>query len=404
MDPTNPLFYVILMAGCVLLGQGIARTSKFYAKETEPPAGGAGRYEALDGLRGFLALGVFFHHSVIYYFWFHTDVWDHPPSTLYDLLGANSVAAFFMITGFLFWSKAIRGGARIKPLDLYWNRFRRIAPMCFFSVGAVLMLVAGVSRFQIVEPPWEIVRQVARCLTLGFCQLPHVNQVPTASINASVFWTLRLEWIFYLALPVTAYFATPKRFAVLAAATLAVIAAIAASGAGAFSDLVRFPVNFLCGMAIAHLVASAPLGKYLTSKVLTLVVLVPLVIAPLFSRVDRHLVNLALMFLPFLAVALGNDFFGLLRTRGAKVLGTISYSVYLMHGIVLYAVLRSVNMVFPVKDMSVLTYWALIAVCGVIVVMACSLTYRFVEKPFLAGKSRRPSPAAAVAPEAAGSP
>ena len=33
----------------------------------------SGRYETIDGLRGFLALGVFIHHAYIWYFFIHQN-------------------------------------------------------------------------------------------------------------------------------------------------------------------------------------------------------------------------------------------------------------------------------------------------------------------------------------------
>jgi peptidoglycan/LPS O-acetylase OafA/YrhL len=407
MDPASPLFYVVMMAGFVVLGQIVTRYSKFYARETGPASGG--RYEALDGARGFLALGVFFHHAVIYYFFFKTGLWTFAPTSLYAELGSTSVAVFFMITGFLFWSKAIRGGARMKAQDLYVNRVRRIVPMCLFSIVMVLCVVAVISGFHLVDSPWNVAGQVIQCLTLGLTQLPTVNGVAAGDINAWVLWTLQLEWIFYLALPVTAFFATPRRFIPLFALGMAavigftVVVAIVAPPGIFMARTVASLANFLCGMAAAHIVASVPQGRLLTTRAVTLGLLVPLAVLPAFFEPGHVLRNTAMAFLPFLAIAFGNDYFGILRTRGAKFLGSISYSVYLMHGIVLYCVLHAVDSVAPIADMGVPAYWGLIGACGVIVVAVCGMTYRWIEKPFIAGKRLPPvAPPAATTAAAAG--
>ena len=42
-----------------------------------------GRFAAIDGLRGYLALCVFLHHSCIWFFYFKTGQWKVPPSNLY---------------------------------------------------------------------------------------------------------------------------------------------------------------------------------------------------------------------------------------------------------------------------------------------------------------------------------
>ena len=76
------------------------------------------RFSSLDGLRGYLALAVFLHHSAIWYFYLRSAAWALPPSRLYTHFGQSSVALFFMITSLLFWSKIMDG--RDRPVD--WLR------------------------------------------------------------------------------------------------------------------------------------------------------------------------------------------------------------------------------------------------------------------------------------------
>lgn len=68
------------------------------------------RFHSIDGLRGFLALGVLFHHSVITYFYYLKGSWDVPPSRLATFFGQGGVAMFFMVTAFLFWNRALTEG------------------------------------------------------------------------------------------------------------------------------------------------------------------------------------------------------------------------------------------------------------------------------------------------------
>ncbi|RWT42584.1 hypothetical protein DN619_17865 [Klebsiella michiganensis] len=52
-------------------------------------------------------------------------------------------------------------------------------------------------------------------------------------------------------------------------------------------------------------------------------------------------------FLFFMLVVLGNDLFGVLSLFSSKILGKISYSIYLLHGVVIYSlffVLFDINM------------------------------------------------------------
>ena len=53
------------------------------------------RVETLDGLRGFLALAVFFHHGALYHTFIQDGLWRPPPDRFYALLGPFGVALFF---------------------------------------------------------------------------------------------------------------------------------------------------------------------------------------------------------------------------------------------------------------------------------------------------------------------
>ena len=88
-------------------------------------------------------------------------------------------------------------------------------------------------------------------------------------------------------------------------------------------------------------------------------------------------------FLVFLSFVYGNNLFGLLKMPAAKFLSTLSYSIYLLHGIVLYFILRGVNILYPITSLSPLAYWTVILFSGVIVIIVSSVSYRFIEHPFV---------------------
>src|SRR5262249_21839223 len=94
----------------------------------------AGRHVAIDGLRGFLALGVLFHHALFRFNLVTTGNWAIPDAAFYTLLGQVAVMTFFMITGFLFWDRVLRGwggsqqSALVDWRHFYGARIRRIVP------------------------------------------------------------------------------------------------------------------------------------------------------------------------------------------------------------------------------------------------------------------------------------
>ena len=98
--------------------------------------------------------------------------------------------------------------------------------------------------------------------------------------------------------------------------------------------------------------------------------------------VPQYVVSLGILLL----FIYGNSLFGLLNTRAARFLGTISYSVYLMHGIILFAVLDLANAIVPIPTLTPMLYWSLILLTAILTVLVSSITYKYIEHPFLKKK------------------
>lgn len=372
-DPSVAAYFV-LMLFYLAVAQGVALCNGFYDRITSPAA--QSRYESLDGLRGILALGVFFHHAVVTRAAYITGSWSSPGG-FYEILGPDCVSFFFIITGFLFWSKAIHNGAKVDAIKLWKNRLLRIAPMYLFSVLIMLGMAADASRYRLRESPGELVMHVLGCCSLGV-GLPDVNGVNLGRFHAFVSWTLKYEWLFYIGLPLLAWFATPKRLLWLCAMSVPLGLMIAPY----FSvyDPEKF-VFFLLGMVAAQLVAANLLGRYCRSIFwpLVAIALLTAVTAIYGARWNKF----ALMFVIFMPIAYDSGLFALLRWRATKFLGTISYSVYLLHGIVIYLVFKAVNDVVPLETIKPLAFWCIACCCGLVTIVVSAITYRWVEHPFL---------------------
>jgi len=220
-------------------------------------------------------------------------------------------------------------------------------------------------------------------LSFGFMTTGDVNGLHAHPVNA-VYWTLAYEWMFYLALPLLALFARgPLSLLVLA-------------GVLFFGTQAPIVFNFLFGALVAVVVHSGALQGRLRAWWLAPVPL--LALAGYFAVPGAALLQAGLLGVFFVFVAHGDDLFGLLRTRAAYVLGTISYSLYLTHSIVLYVVVRLVDRAVPVVTLDVAQYWLVAGVAALATVALSSLTYRRVEFPFL----RRSSAARAFAPSMRG--
>ena len=200
----NMSFYSIApFFGCMILLIGLTSTPMFAAADA-PPNSLPQRVVTLDGLRGFLALAVFFHHSSIYHGFLLGALWQLPPSRPYALMGQMGVAFFFMITGYLFWSRLIDEQGQTNWMRLYVGRVFRIGPLYLAAIAAMLLFVAIRTGLHLNLPVDQLAPQIGRWLELGFIVGPDVNLYGnTALILAGVTWTLHYEWIFYLALPLS---------------------------------------------------------------------------------------------------------------------------------------------------------------------------------------------------------
>lgn len=351
------------------------------ANKTKP------RYGALDGLRGILAISVLFQHAVTNYAYFVTGTWVITDVRFYRHLGGESVILFFMITSFLYWSKAIASKGKLDMYALYRSRFLRLAPMYLFSAIVVMVIALAQTRFAIASPI-TFVRDALSWLSFGIVTTTTMNGISIIPINAGIHWTLHFEWIFYLLLPVTALVLRNKISARVALPAFLLFLYFFAPDWG-------YWVIFLFGMAAAHIVAFVPVDSpkiaWMRSKWMAIVPILGVLLVYLMQHEPYSFAQYCVTFLVLLVFIYGNTLWGLLRTRAMVFLGTISYSVYLMHGIFLFAVLHTANRFVPIIALTPLSFWSLILASAVLAVIASALTYRFIEHEFLIKiKSNRP--------------
>ena len=377
----SPLPFVAINALAFVVAWVIVRTSRFYREQDGQPA--PGRAQMIDGLRGWLALGVFFTHVALMYAYNAGGAWDAPASAFYRLTGEIAVSLFFMITGFLFWTRALRGGDRFDTAALYRSRLRRIVPMYLVSVAIMLIVVAVISGFRLNTGPAELARQLRAWLSFGFMRGDEINGVRDAHNINAVYWTLAYEWSFYVALPLLAVIARRIGHAALFAV--------------AFVYALAMPVtlNFIVGALVAILVERRLLGPWLRDWKLAPLPVAAL-IAVLFFPSAYALVPVLLMSVFFVFVVGGNSLFGLLASAPARVLGTISYSLYLVHCIVVYTVVRAVNARVPIATLQLHEYLLVALLAAVLAIVLSAVTYRYVEYPFLKRRLRSAEPAGAA--------
>ena len=361
----------------------LALASMLPASSMDIAPGVRARVSTLDGLRGFLAFGVFFHHGAIYHRYIVDGVWTLPPSSVFTLFGQVGVSMFFMITGYLFWSRMISEHGQSNWSSFYVGRIFRIGPLYLVAVGVMLVVVFTSTRFEINVPILRLFQDVCRWSLLGLIKGGDVNGYENPGrILADVTWTLRYEWWFYLSLPLTALATRGSRshLVFVAAALIACLIYLSfQSGTEKFALPAACIALFLQGMCCASLEKKGwtlRLPDWATS----ILVVATLGIVFLFFETAYRAGPVLCLGFAFYLIISGSSVLGLLVTRAARRLGDISYGIYLLQGIVLYFVFS----VEPIRAYAVLSparHWSVILLCALLLAGCAAVAHHCVELP-----------------------
>ena len=363
----HPLFFVVLTAIavglCFLLGS-LRGTNQ-----------AAGKYRTIDGLRGYLALFVFLHHSAISYFYATTGVWQLPPSNLAIHLGQASVSLFFMITAFLFYGKLIDGAGR----SMDWGRFfvgriLRLMPLYALVIAVVLVLTLIESRGMLMDSPRHVLVAIIDWFSFTIIAEPPINGVGVQQFIAGVNWSLPYEWYFYFSLPLLALTCRIRVTWPYLLASLIVLVWMTQSRALPF-----YVAVFACGIAAAWAVRSSALTTFARSSTGSVAVVACIISVVVFFDSAYGFLPLILLAVAFALIASGADLFGLLLIKPSHVLGEIAYSIYLLHGMILFVGLKYVVGHDAVREMSPLQYWSVVCVLMGVLLVLSTITFGTIE-------------------------
>jgi peptidoglycan/LPS O-acetylase OafA/YrhL len=340
------------------------------------------RFASIDGLRGFLASLVFIHHSSSWYYFVRLHEWSIIPSRLFNHFGSTSVALFFMITAFLFFSKLI--GAYNRPFDwlkLYTSRIVRIVPLYFLVVLALFFIVGVLTHFAKQEPIGNLMLELGQWL---FIMETDINKVAgTKFIICGVQWSLAFEWLFYCSLSfIGRIFFRLKTNFITFLLTGIFLSAFALIIYHYYPSRVWWRMcPFISGLAAAFIARNEKARQLLSQKWLSPILLLLLATALLCYPNIFSPIPLICVSVFFVGIASGNDLFGILTWKPCRQLGQISYSVYLLHGLILFISFYFVLGFDQAAQLTVIEHWLVICLCSVFVMIVCSFTYYYIEKP-----------------------
>lgn len=307
------------------------------------------KYTSIDGLRGLSAILVIIHHTLVSWAYFHFDVIWHRESvavtfdktisekvvTALTFLGQAGVCFFFMITGFLFYDKLIKCKGKLDSSDFFIKRFFRIAPLYYFVILLVFITVflTGLAEFESLK---QEIYSFCSWLMFGILEVKTISSlIPGFLVIAGVIWTLAKEWQFYVCVPILSVFTRNKKTAIL-------FVFFALAGC-----ILVFYVNrnikletklpFVLGMLSSLFVNYYNLKKFDMKKSIFSIIVLILFWNIIFEYHQKFLifyyVNMGLF---FILISNGNTIFGILSSKIFIMLGKISYSIYLIHGLVLF--------------------------------------------------------------------
>ncbi|WP_433972324.1 acyltransferase family protein [Tunturiibacter lichenicola] len=328
------------------------------------------RLQFLDAARGIAAFAVMVQHS------FEATVPSYLAWSVHHVnFGAFGVVMFFLVSGFIIPVSIDRAG----KLTLFWeSRFFRLYPMYWVSLIATL----GLGYFKLISLAPQFFSHPITMSLVNVTMFQTFLHVPDA---LGVYWTLSLELLFYIVCSVLFAAGWLRRSLLWAWMAVGTMACSALTLGLVFHR--SLPAGRL-GLLVTAFVGTAIYNAYTDqmNKKNLYSLLAGLLLALLISFWFRFQVY------PSTAEAEGWNLVGvsvswvlayavfgiLLMLRDREFpkwilwIGRISYSLYLVHGLVLFLLPKSLNpVVFAV------------AVAGLSIAIS-GLTYEFVEKPAIA--------------------
>ncbi len=314
-----------------------------------------GRILQLDGLRGVAIILVLAFHGT------NLAVEAGAPQFMRYLirpvsLGWSGVDLFFVLSGFLIGGILLDArGSKNYFRVFYTRRMLRILPL-YFLVLAIGYGVSRSAKFEaLIEPqmPW------ATCITLtqNFWIAAHMKTLMGALVGT---WSLAVEEQFYLLIPALIYFTKPQRLAWVVGGGIVAAPLVRLALYLKYPELtveyVLLPCRMdalLLGVAAAYFIRQKGGWEFLRAhrralwtaiELLTVICAVitmresPETARTLFSQVVEYdCLNLLYVGL-LLACLVDEQFAKVLRVRWLRGLGAIAYGVYLLHPMILGAI------------------------------------------------------------------
>jgi len=340
------------------------------------------KYKSIDCIRGYLSLGVYFYHFTIWIQYLKTNSWKkHEFFYQVNNLGDFSVYIFFMITAFLFFGKFLDCSFKnFNWKNLLISRIFRLVPMYIFYVIISSALFFMFFRDELLN--YQNIKNYFDFF-LKFFDFSILNIIKNEAYNIfGILWTLRIELIFYLFLPVIFLL-----YKVTKSTKIASIILIFISTIFYFSLIQSYQKNSLCCLLLGILICFVARHKKLTlffSKKYVGFLVIIMFLMNLF--LNKYYLNFSIFIIGifFIIVTIDNPIIlNILNKKISYFLSIISYSIYLNHGIVIFIFFKIIGYELII-NMNYFELLLLSLAILTIVVIVSEMTFRLIENPLIA--------------------
>jgi len=352
------------------------------------------RIQTLDGLRFLAAIGVL---------WIHCWM-EHGTPRFYigklDLsdfmaIGGNGVDLFFVISGFCMYY-FYGSKSEFTYHDFYRfivKRWVRLSP-AFYGATIIYIVVEKTMQHSDINPVFAFLHSVF-----------YLNYIFGQYNTASHFWTLSTEWEFYFLIPFLLIYqfkiGFKKAFALIFGGVF--FAAIASvfiiqNRFDLLTGTIPFRgIEFGCGIIAARLLIKN--NAFLKKRILWIVVFIiiaytgRILISEHLLSLSRYYYNLYRLAgytfmgigfagILYLAVTSGKQLNLILGNKLFKTMGRISYSFYLLHGLVFHTIALFTIQYLPFFK-GIIAPVVTTCISAIILYPLSLLSYNLLEKPFL---------------------
>lgn len=340
------------------------------------------RYLFLDGLRGIAAISVINTHIwrlAHYGFAFK----EYNPQLHYNaFFGSIGVQIFFCITGFLFFDQIIKKKATFDWEKFFKARIKRLVPI---YIVAISLCVIAFLCFDTTRTLKSLdYYKAIRLFFFGFYGAGTGDNIGGANpgMYTVVIWTLSFEWAFYLFMPVLCIIMKSTHLFITA-----LIVSIALASTGYFSGSELLWPLFATGGIAAYIFNKGITVKGLASHAL-LVFAAALVALYFYSGQKRLFVMNSYLIVSAIFILLIIARNKIFECKIFVYLGEVSYSLYLLHVLVI----NIISLVsFKIFGKVIISEWKVVAIYALssaMCVYVAYLSFKYIEYQFIKRKTQ----------------